>query len=469
MRGPYKPGGSIAGFGQITFADDSVAGEATAVQDFSVGELVRSIRELQDLSDPETLWKIQNLIETHMLDKHNPHKLTLETVVTNVGLDLLGSVFPGEPISELPTLSILPELIDIYPFTVHRASPMYVTTASGRLKQIPAGKLSVDYTYTRPSLPLWPRTVTYTDIQNLVSYVTDTPSTYLKVDPTDIDAPDTTKDYVTFKTNSSVALYGFPTRRTIDDMVGSVFIYPLTSTGSLSLYFGSSVSNKVTLDLTSLTLAPPLSDKVHVRRYPSGWIRLSVCTTMTADTNDTLTLEYTGISGDICHIFGVCTHNGSWFGPYLTPLVNSGILEGTHLEIQTSDLFDPTVGMFHLKTTLNKSHTTHPILSVGDLLSISVGGMQVTTTIHPTAETPVSFIETEIPVENTFIVSYSASSVTQSISGGKRVVKTGAYPTRTVDTTQVGPFPGSILQFSYYPVAETIGYSAYLLGEQIDV
>lgn len=406
--------------------------------------------------------------------------------------DLLNTILPGTPPGALPTTAYDAQFGTPIGTTCARASSIFVADRNGNLKEFTANTVAVDYSTGVGAYPLYGARTNLIfpsdpNLQSLgnIMFASNTlsPSGTLKVAPDGRPAMILAED-------SNNAIHGYEVAVSITEGVeytDSVYVYPLTTTGGITLYLDVYPDIAILLNLEDYSVTTA-SDSVigYAQPYPNGWVRLGLqyvapatntVNFVTARTQTAVgtAAAYQGVSEtQMFGIFGLQHTEGCGLATYIPTVGAVSTLAASELTIETT-LGNASSGLLAITYTVpfTTEGTTRNLVSIEPGLSITITDTEITATTENLDSTSSVVSVTEL--FNRFVTtafSYSPTGYILCSTGSSKVTEAGTPIDLTTGSITIilgglgaTALDGMVSALVLYPVADTSEIIEYLVGD----
>lgn len=480
-RGYFQPSqGSLTGFTDINLPQGNPKLSRTG---WSLDQLYDFLTNQSDINFPteDFVRRVDELINSHINNFNNPHRVTLDQITGNVVGDILGNVIPGT-VPELPPFFSyegecpLP-LEDIYPASFS-SDNLYRMTPGGVFidpdtEQV---NLGVDYLTGRGGIPL------FSSISNLVSndwsanpsYLINSRITLATLPTLGYPFP----FYLVSETNltGNFGVYIPHTRQANTDYTLSFFLLPTVEVGTIVIRQENAPTETMEIDLKSKSfslLSPNLLGDVFI--YASGVMRVSL-TFKATQSQQSLVLQILHRNENETSLQRVGQDGRALFyyaNPTVsTNFINQPVFINNNQSLTTSPLvFDLSridVPDRLSDVTITASFNLYPSTNnktVNDSLILQFGALALERDANNVYLKLNGNIITQallLSGLNVFSISYAPTMIQFKTLNGSKQKFPGAYDSLLTNILKAGPCSGYIYNLAIYALSDTNKTLEYL-------
>lgn len=418
----------------------------------------------------------------------------VEALIAANDTTLFSEVLPGTPPSVLPTTAYDAQFGIPFGATTSRNTPISVLDRNGNLSIVPANTVAIDYSTGIGSFPLYgsrtnlivpsdPRLQVSTNILGATSFTS--PRGTLNV------GPDGTPCLVLVE-SLNLEIHGYETQITIDNAVeytDTVFIYPFSNTGGITLYLNNYTNIAIMVDLS--TYAVTTSDPSvigYAQPFPNGWIRIGIqyiISGLAAPITSILVIAktptavlgqealYPGTGANLFGVFGLQHVAGCGMSPYIPTTTTVESHDATSITIPFV-MGSSSNGLLAVSYEHAKTVSVNPRI----LLTLENQNIKIFMQSNQTNATTINADTSTTTVTATdafdqflkLAFSYSPTQNELAITNVPKIIVAGTVPAVTIGSTNLilgdhtNPFDGSVSTFVIYPISDTNGQLEYLVG-----
>lgn len=461
-------------------------GNSGTLQDFYVSFFSVADSTIADATNVETA------SPTSLVNVSGANELiSIHNASATAHAELIDIILPGIPPNAPPTISYNAQYGLPSNTTCIRASELTVLDQNGNLTTISENTIAVDYSTGVAAFPIYgsrtnlifPSNPIDQNNTNLLNVTSSTsPSGTLKV------APDGNPAMVLTDTETN-AVHGYEISITLSDAVeytDTVFIYPLTNTGGITIYLDAYPDIAIMLDLSDYTIFSQNSSvQAYVQPLMNGWLRLGIqytaptlttCNLVIAQVQTAIfgtSIAYEGTGSVLFGLFGLQHVAGCGMSPYIPTTTEIASHDSTIIKIPMT-LSNAAEGMLSItyEHAFSAGSQTRSLLSLDNTsLIITTTNNTLTAITENTDESTTSIdINDVFNQQVTLGFSYSSTERELATTNITSVTQTSTNIFLALDVTiQLGsattPWDGSISNFILYPIADSGQMLEFLIGE----
>lgn len=473
-QGYFQPSqGSLTGFTDIDLPQGNPVLSRVG---WSLDQLYDFLTNQSDINFPteDFVRRVDELINGHINNFNNPHKVTLDQIIGDVIRDILSNVTPGT-IPELPPFfsyeSECPlPLGDIYPAT-YDSHNLYRMSPGGILID-PANEdvtLGVDYLTGRGGIPL------FSSLDNLIASDWTTNTAYrINTQVTSASLPTLSYPfpfYLVSETNltGNFGVYIPYNRQSNLDYTLSFFLLPTVEEGTIVIRQENAPTETMEIDLKSQSftlLSPNLLGDIFV--YASGVMRVSL-TFKATSSQQSYVLQILHRNENETSLSRVGQQDRPLFY-YANPIVSTSFInQPVVIDNNQTLTTDPLV--FDLSRVNIPNHLSDLILTISTNLYPSVTNKTINDNLIVqfgalTLERDANNVYlklngstlTQTPLLsglNIFSISYAPTMIQFKTLNTQKQQFPGAYNTLATNTFKAGPCGGYLYNLALYALSDT--------------
>lgn len=485
--------GSISGFTEIDESGSSGGQDCADIKKpkvYDTSKIIDTIRELQNLLDPEDFLAVKNEMENHILARDNPHEVTIDDVSDDFIPDLFKRILPGIVPNSLPWFIFIPEMLKVITYTTQRNTPIYICSREGYLEEIPANTVAIDHSTGWSMLPSWgARTNTIPKSQPMNNTQSNTVNaTLTAAGPNDVVSPllDQQYGHITDTNTSGRHGYSFSvTYANEKDHVSSLFIFPRVTTGYLTLFIDGNEADQVRVDIEKESYVEIGNMKGYLHVLASGWWRIGIQYLPIGVSGgdikilyhtDENTFEYTGGNDLLFSIFGLQHTEGIGLSPYIPTNNGPESHDATTYTLDPEEMPNNKEGIAVLNILRSQILDSSTAMEKGPIelgpnILLSQTETENKLVFFPTLPNEITHTLPHENIENMFIaVSYEPGGLKYATS--EQQVTVDDTPLSDVGPLipwVIHPIEGGIYSITTYPQGDTKNVLKFLLQEDMDV